>query len=139
MSGADRVLLRQQARTALQAAPVLLGYTEFWAWSQSVDGKALPGWAVATPREVRERVAQDQAQDSLTLAVIVKRTGGDDLEDLMDADADRIETALVPAMRSAARDCELATTDMRLDGEGARRVATLTLTFTVTTWVADPA
>jgi hypothetical protein len=137
MSGADRKEVRAQARAALELAPDLAGFTAISAWVQSVDVDALPAWALATPRETRERKSHDKAQEDLTLAVVIKRLGGDDIEDILDDDSAAVEEAIVPALRSNARDAELAHTEIKLDGEGARRVGTLTMAFTVTYWTDD--
>lgn len=138
MSASDRQSIRAEARAALGASPHLAGFTEISAWAQSVDVGALPAWAVATPREVRDRVSQDRDQRDLTLAVVVKRVGASDIEDQMDVDADAIEAALVPALASNNRDCDLTQTETRVDGEGAKRVGTLTMAFAITYWVDDP-
>lgn len=138
MSGADRTAVRAAARQALQGASGLDGFTEISAWVQSVDADALPAWAVATPREIRDRQGMDNAQEDLTLAVVLKRLGGADIEDVLDADSAVIEAAVVPAVRSEFRQCELVQTEIKLDGEGARRIGTLTMAFTVTYWVDDP-
>jgi hypothetical protein len=139
LSGADRKLIRAAAKLALGEAAALDGFSEISAWVQSVSVDTLPAWAVATPFERRDRQSQDNAQEDLTLAVVVKRVGGDDIEDLLDDDSGAIEAAIVPALRSAFRQCELAQTEITLDGDGARRVGTLTMAFTVTYWVDDPA
>jgi hypothetical protein len=138
MSGVDRKALRDAARLALRGAPGLDGYTEISAWVQKVDARSLPAWAVVTPTERRDRQTNNEAREDLMLAVIIKRTGGDDLEDLMDDDADAVAGVVVGALRDDLHQCELAQTEMRLDGDGAERVASLTLSFNVTYWVDDP-
>lgn len=139
MSGSDRSAIRAAARTALQGASGLAEFTEMSAWAQAVDPSILPAWGLVTPRETRLRQANDTAQEDLVLAVVVKRLGGDDIEDVLDADSAVIESAIVPALRTPERDCELSSTEIKLDGDGARRVGTLTMAFTVTYWVDDPA
>lgn len=138
MSGPDRTAIRAAAKQALRDDAALDGFTEISAWVQSVSVDALPAWAVATPLERRDRQQQDRAQEDLTLAVVVKRVGGDDIEDILDVDAGAIDLAIVAALRSDTRQCELAQTEITLDGDGAQRVGTLTMAFTVTYWVDDP-
>lgn len=137
MSASDRQLVRAEAKAALVASAYLAGFTEISAWAQSVDVAALPAWAVATPREMRDRVAQTRDQRELTLAIVIKRVGAEDIEDQMDADADAIEAALMPALINDNRDCDLTQTETRVDGDGAQRVGTLTMAFTITYWVDD--
>ncbi|NEX45187.1 hypothetical protein [Pseudotabrizicola algicola] len=139
MSGSERTAIRAAAKLALQGAAGLTAFTEMSAWAQSVDSSILPAWGVVTPRETRLRQANDTAQEELVLAVFVKRLGDDDIEDVLDADSALIETAIIPALRALERDCELTSTEIRLDGEGARRLGTLTMAFTVTYWADDPA
>lgn len=137
MSGSDRTAIRAAARLALQSS--LTGMTEISAWAQSVDANTLPAWAVATPRETRSRESHGLNAENLVLAVMVKRLGGDDIEDLLDADSAPVEAAVVGALRLGNMGCDLSQTEIKVDGEGAKRLGTLTMAFTVTYWVADPA
>lgn len=139
MTASDRKEIRQAARDTLTAAPYFAGFTAISAWVQSVDVAALPAWAVATPQERRTRDNQTVDQRDLTLALVIKRVGGADIEDALDDDADAAEAVIVSALRTAFRECELAMTETRVDGDGAQRVGTLTMSFTVTYWVDDPA
>lgn len=139
MSASDRKEIRQAARDALTVAPYFAGFTAISAWAQSVDVAALPALAVATPREGRNRDNQTVNQRDLTLALVIKRVGGTIIEDVLDDDADAAEAVIVPALRNDYRECELAISETRVDGDGAQRVGTLTMSFTVTYWVDDPA
>lgn len=138
MTVSERKTVRDAAKAALGATAHLAGFTEISAWAQSVDVQALPAWAVATPREMRDRVSQGRDERQLTLAVVIKRVGTSTIEDQMDVDADAIERALVPALSNDNRDCDLTQTETRVDGDGAQRVGTLTMAFTITYWVDDP-
>lgn len=138
MSGTERRAIRAAARAALAASAGLAGFTEISAWVQSVSVETLPAIGVAAPQERRDRTAQDIDQRDLTLVVVVKRAGAEDIEDVLDDDADAIEAALVPALRSPTRQVELSQTDIRVDGDGAQRVGTLTLSFIASYWVDDP-
>lgn len=133
MSGALRKAVRSAAASALQALP---GFTEFSAWQQTVDAKALPGWAVATPNS--RHVRQDNigtTEHTPMLLVLVKRTGAPDLlEDRLDDDADAIAPLIIGALKTAFADCELTETAMRVDRSGAEPVGTLTLQFQITTY-----
>jgi len=139
MSGADRKAVRYAARDALTAAPYFDGFTAISAWAQSVDERSLPLWAIATPGEGADRVTQGHGRRDLSLILVVKRLGDVDLEDLLDDDADAALPVILAAVRSETRDCEMTRIDMKLDGEGARRIGTLTITFNVTYWDDDPA
>lgn len=139
MSGTERKAIRAAAKLALRNDPALAAFTEISAWVQSIDATTLPAWAVATPQERRDRQSDDHAQEDVTLAVIVKRLGDDDIEDQLDDDSAAVDAAICAALRDQFTQVELAQTETKLDGEGARRVGTLTMAFTVTYWVDDPA
>lgn len=134
MSGAIRKAVRDVAKSALGT---LTGFTEFSAWQQTVDASSLPGWSVAIPQSRHNR--QDNistTEHSPQLIVIVKRTGkGDDIEDLLDTDADAITPLIISAIKSDAVDCELVETAMRIDRSGAEPVGTLTLQFQITSYL----
>ncbi|WP_444452570.1 hypothetical protein ACTTAI_16340 [Rhodobacter capsulatus] len=134
MSGSDRAAVRAQAATALASVPGLDEATRISAWAQSVDAKALPAYAVATPSERSSPETFDTEQRDLTLIAVLKRLGGDDIEDVLDGDADLIEAAIYDAIRSENRLCALVQSDTRVDGDGGQRVGTITMTFTVTYW-----
>lgn len=136
MSGADRTEVRALAASALLATPGLSEATRISAWVQSVDAQVLPAYAIATPSERTELATYDSEQCDLTLVAVLKRLGGDDIEDILDSDADLIGAAVASAVRSASRSCELTQADTKVDGDGGQRVGTITLTFTVTYWAA---
>ncbi|TWJ05761.1 hypothetical protein IQ03_00569 [Gemmobacter caeni] len=137
MSASDRQQIRASARAALQAG--LTGWTEFFAWAQSVNAEHLPAWAVATPSERRSSASQDTAQRETSLVVVVKLLGGDLIEDDLDEAADQIEAAVVAALRASNLMCELTQSETRIDAEAVKRLGTLTMSFTVTYWTDDPA
>lgn len=139
MSGNDRKAFRAQVKAALDAAPFFAGYTAAWAWSQTLDAKELPIYAVATPQERQDRVTQDSAKCELTLIVILKLKGGEDIEDEMDEAGDATEALIVETLRTPHIQCDLTTTTTKIDGSGEQRVGTLDLVFGVTYWVDDPA
>lgn len=137
MSASDRMSVRAAARTALLATPEFADATLISAWAQSVDAGALPALAVATPTERVTPESHNRHQRELVLAVVLKRMGDDDIEDALDVDADAIETVILAAVFGPEMDCALTQTETRVDGDGARRVGTLTMTFTVTYWTDE--
>ena len=134
MSGALRKSIRSAAASALQG---LTGFTSFSAWQQTVDASSLPGWAVATPNSRHNR--QDNigtAEQTPMLMVVVKRTGKpEDIEDLLDDDADAIEPLIIAAIKTYEIDCELVETAQRVDRSGAEPIGTLTLQFQITAYL----
>lgn len=125
-----RKVVRDAARTALAAAPEFANYTLKLSWAHGVDTSDLPAWGVMTPDEQVTPETQASQRRAIDLTVVVKRPGGDDLDDLMDADAVVIER-VVPAavMASTARYSETARISSRISAEGAKRIGTLMVTF----------
>lgn len=134
-----RRTLRLAARSALAAAPALAGFTSMSAWAQNIDAHLLPVFGVATPRETAGRDSHDTSRREVSVMVVLKRLGDDGLEDTLDDDADVVEPLINAALRSAERDCEMRDLSITVSGDGARRVGTLQMTFTVTLWTDDPA
>lgn len=133
-----RAEFRADVRTALLAEARFAAFTLLSAWAQNIDAELLPVMAVATPREGKSLTGHAEAQRVTSLVVVIKRAGGDDLEDVLDDDSDAAEIAVLAALDSANQEAVLETTETRLDGDGSRRVGTLTMTFRVTTWTVDP-
>jgi hypothetical protein len=138
MSGLDRKAARADARLVLRGLGWLAGYTEMSAWAQKVDVDTLPAWAVATPNARREAVAHDLARDEFSLLFVIKQVGGETIEDDLDDAADAVVPVVIGALRSLTRECDLTSTEARIDGDGEARVGTLSLIFTVRVWTGDP-
>lgn len=71
--------------------------------------------------------------------LVLKIIGGDAIEDELDSEADAAQACVAAAIRSDIRMCELVRTLTKVDGEGAQRVGTLEMTFTVVWFENDPA
>ncbi|SOC13753.1 hypothetical protein SAMN05877809_1079 [Rhodobacter sp. JA431] len=134
MSGAERKEIRAAAKAALAAAPGLADATQISAWVQSVDAESLPAYGVATPIERQDRIGHDLDQCDPTLVVVLKLLGGAEIEDVLDDHGDLIAPLVIAAVAAENRSCLLAQTETRAEGDGGKRVGTLTLTFTVTYW-----
>lgn len=130
--------LRAAAISAITGQLHFTDYTSFSAWSQNIDPDALPAFGVATPREEKTLDGLETSQRAITLIVVFKRRGGDDLDDIMDDDSVAAEMALMPALQGIIDAIDLTSTEVRIDGEGSSRVGTLTLTFRATHWLVDP-
>lgn len=138
---------RKQARADLNAAisglimpgGSLAGAQIISAWAQNIDARALPAVGVATPAEQREAIGQGTDQATITAVVVIKRSGGDDLEDILDDDAEALIPAIQAALKTTTRDCALATSAVDLNGAGSPRIGTLTLTFQLILFADRPA
>ena len=130
--------LRDAAKAAIAGHAALSGYNVFSAWSQNIDAGSLPAFGVATPREDKTLDGLDASERNITLIVVFKRKGGDDLEDVLDDDSIEAEIALLPALAAIIDATDLTGTEIRIDGDGASRVGTLTMTFRSRHWLIDP-
>lgn len=134
---AARKALRAQAAMALQAilpGTPLAGARVLSAWRQDLDSQSLPALGFATPSTRFEPASEDTTQSSTTLVLVVKRAGGDDLEDLLDDDAEAIGMPLVEALMQVDRGVELTSSAIDISGAGSPRIGTLTLTFDIIDW-----
>lgn len=137
-----RKLARDAVRTALKADARFSAMAARRSWIQNIDGDGLPCFTVATPREVAQSAAKDTLRRQIDLAVLVQRQGGDDLEDIADADAEAIEALVPPVVAALAGvlDVMVAVTEFRLSGtQAGKRISTLDIRFAVTVLTDRPA
>src|SRR5690606_13444886 len=101
------------------------------AWATGLNASLLPVIAVVTPSErVRPETLEHFARQTL-LQIVVKRLGGDDLEDQLDLDADAIEACICPAFFAQGWHCLPDDLSLTLNGEGEQRIGTVTAGFTL--------
>tara|TARA_R100000789_G_scaffold100343_1_gene109910 strand:- start:2930 stop:3349 length:420 start_codon:yes stop_codon:yes gene_type:complete len=133
-----RSTYRGVVRMALAAEPAFASFTVLSAWAQNIDEKTLPVLAVATPTEAKDLPALGESARDTQLVVVAKIKGADELEDDLDDLSDLIERAVITALDTDARQCELRNTSVQIDGGGESRVGTLTMTFSVQAWLIEP-
>lgn len=124
-----RTELRAFAHDAITRAAYFREFTGIKAWAQSVDSESLPMFGVSTPRENSSAVDSDSHQRQVELHVVLKRMGCEDIEDVLDADADALEALLLPRLRQSYLHAELAQTEVTLSGEGRMLVGMIAVTF----------
>lgn len=126
-----RIRFRQIARAALAADPRMGSFSQISAWEARPDADRLPLLMVVTPMEKATQATLSNFERSTVLQVGVKRLGGEDLEDLLDEDADAVEGAICRAFQEAAIIClpEEVTVTINTDGEQA--VGTLISSFRI--------
>lgn len=127
-----RTDLRNAAWNALRVAVRMRDMVFIKAWAQGIDEETLPAWTVATPREQSGAAAKDTLRRDVMLSVIVKRTGGDDIEDQLDLDSAAIEAAVLPVILPLCLHAEIDQTDMKMQGQGERRVGVVEVRFACT-------
>ena len=123
--------MRITARALLAAAYRFRNFTGIPAWSQSVDSESLPVFCVTISRETAQAIDFSSHERRLELHVIVKRMGGDDIEDALDLDAEAVEVTLLPYLRTTYLHAELAQTEIEIAGEGRQREGSVQVTFAV--------
>jgi hypothetical protein len=133
-----RSTYRGVVRMALAADPAFASFTMLSAWAQNIDEKTLPVLAVATPSETKDLPTIGESERDTQLVVVAKIKGANELEDDLDDLSDLIERATLTALDTAKRKCELRNTTVQIDGGGESRVGTLTLTFSVQSWLIEP-
>jgi hypothetical protein len=133
-----RSAIRAGLRAALAADPTYGAVRQISAWSQNVDAASLPIIGVVTPKEIKDLDGLKTSERETTLLVVLKRIGGEDLEDQLDDDSAAIEIVALTALSGMDLGAELMATDLTLDGSGERRVGTLTMTFRLRQWLPEP-
>lgn len=106
------------------------------AWAGNIPAEILPVLGVVTPQERAALDAFDIMERSTLLQIVVKRLGADDLEDVLDADADAIERCIVAAFAANQLRCLPENLIVTLNGEGEQRIGTVLVDFRVT-WFRD--
>jgi len=136
-----RKAFRDFAKTGMRTDPYFSAFTELPSWAQDIDAGTLPVWSVMTPREQIDSQNKDELRRTFDLTVTMARAGGDDVDDILDADALAAEAAVMPTLKSAGLYAEMAGVATRMAGEGARRLGEIELTITciVETTKATPA
>lgn len=128
----SRSTMRTTVRAAAQAELYFSAFTVLEQWGQGIDPEALPGFAVFTPRENKNRVGAGQYQRLTDLVVLIRREGAATLEDDLDLDAEAAETMVLAAIIGlGVEDCELVSIDTEIPGTGEKRIGSVTLTFRV--------
>ncbi|ABN78460.1 hypothetical protein [Cereibacter sphaeroides] len=126
-----RIRFRQIARAALAADPRMGSFSQISAWEARPDAGRLPLLMVVTPVERAAQTTLSAFERATVLQVGVKRLGSDDLEDLLDADADAVEGAICRAFQQAAIVCLPEEVTVTLNTDGEQAVGTLISSFRI--------
>lgn len=130
--------IRASTRLTLEHCAHFADCTMLWAWSSELDADALPILAVMTPSETKGDAARGSSERIISLQVLLRRLGGDDIEDILDHDSTVLEAAVLASLRTHNWGAELQATDVSIDQAGDQRVGSLDMKFLVTLWVAEP-
>lgn len=133
--------LRRAVLAELAADLPALDWTKrYW---QSIDRDALPCGVVWVPRVVTDEFDDSESVERVPeIRVLIKRAGGNDIEDVMEADSAVIEASVFAALESFAPSYSHALTEtlLRIDGDGNTPVGELMMAFSaqITTDRGDP-
>lgn len=133
-----RAEIRASLRSALQFAPRFNAFEVISAWASSIDARSLPVLGVATPTETKDQDAHRSAERTVMAVVVIKRRGGEDIDDVLDEDSDHVEAIVLGDLRQSGLDAELDRTDVAVDGSADRRIGTLTMTFRAFVQTPEP-
>lgn len=134
-----RALYRAAASDALRNTPEFYRLTERLSWVYGADVSDLPAWGVMTPDEPATDLTKESTRRDTDLMVIVKRTGGDELQDQLDEDAAVIECNVWPALEAtAAYHVTLTRTRIDISSDGATRSGLVEVTFRCTAEIDNP-
>ncbi|MFN7051352.1 MAG: hypothetical protein ACK4NH_04470 [Gemmobacter sp.] len=128
----SRPAFRAMARAALAADVRMSALTMISAWAGNISASELPVIGVVTPQERSQAQTLEDFEKSTLLQIVVKRLGAEDLEDVLDADADAIEACIVTAFLQAGFRCLPEDTTFTLNGEGEQKIGTVLVSFRVT-------
>lgn len=129
---------RTAARAALAAVPRFADMTILSAWAGTIDPETLPVMGIVTASDQMRPSSSGQFEHETLLQVIIKRQGGDDLEDTLDDDDAAIIQAVMGAIMTRATPCWPTSMTQNLNGDGRQRIGTLVRDFRITSWRPAP-
>lgn len=138
MSQHYRAQIRNATRLALEHCSYFSDFTHMAAWASGVDITALPVLAVMTPSDIKGDEARGSSERLVTLQLLIRRAGGEDIEDQLDLDSAQIEIAVLAALRTQNWGGALTKTEISVDHSGAQRIGMLDMQVQVTLWVPEP-
>jgi len=125
---ATRKQLRDAVRAAVALDATLSGHA-LAPWGQDLDEGTLAGLGVFTPREVKRREAAGQFARQTDIVILIKRRGGDTLEDDLDTDVVAAESVALTALDSLVDDIEAVQIETDIPGRGKQRLGQIALTL----------
>jgi hypothetical protein len=128
----NRSEFRSIAKAALAADLRMQAIKQLSAWASNIAAEDLPVLGVVTPQERISDNTFDTFERSTLLQVVVKRFGTDDMEDVLDEDAEAIEAAVFGALMAQGFNTRPEEVTITLNGEGEQRIGTVVVTFRVT-------
>lgn len=119
--------LRAAVRSALQTALPAITWRRDW-WTK-VTTRHLPMGGVGVPRVLTAREDAGAVMRTADVMVVLKRAGDATVEDALWADAEAIETAVLPVLAAQSDDFELSETQVSVDAAGEEPVGEISMLF----------
>jgi hypothetical protein len=124
-----RRTIRDAVAAAVEADATFSGATRLKSWGRTIDADKCPVYSVTTPREQVNRAAVDQSDRTVSVFFGLRRAGGDELEDTLDADSAAAEAAILPAL-DGYLDAQFVETRIEINHDNAAtRIGTLLMEF----------
>mgnify|MGYP000997319038 CR=1 FL=1 len=125
---------RVAVREALAAHSRFSGFTVLPVWRGVIDDQTLPVIGVLTPSDRRERPSRSGVTCRTLLQVAVRRSGGEDIEDLLDLDSEVVEAVVTQALLKMQQGCFLENTSLATNTDGRQNVGTMVMDFGLTSF-----
>lgn len=125
---------RKAARDSLSASERFSGIEILRSWAGGISDNTLPVIGVLTPSEQVSVSAQKQSERGTLMQIVLKREGGEDVEDILDDDSDEIEARITGALLSSGCACFLEAVSVVTNGDGRKRIGTLLMDFRIKSW-----
>ena len=134
-----RVVIRADVKTALAALVGIEPDQVQTVYRKEIDIDQLPEITVLTPREQVQRTAVGMVDRIIDVVVVVRRKGGDTLDDDLDNESDDIEAAVLPVLAGHGDEEEVVEVSTQFDVKGSTRVGQLELRFRLVRYTAEAA
>lgn len=131
-----RQKLRADLRALLSNLAELSDWTLFKAWAHRPDESQLPAYGVFTPRETVVGSTGSEVNKTVDVVVALRLSGGDDIEDEMDAISAAVEAAVLAHLEAEEYpQFALISTDLPLSQSGGIRLGDIDMLFQVERYV----
>lgn len=122
-------LLRAEIKAVLEVALADVDWRDDY-WARGAAAGDLPrGW-VRIPGAQVAYFDREEVVRTPRIQVLIQREGGDDLQDVQEADSAAIEAAVLPVLEARSHDTELTRVDFAASGDASSPVGEVLMEFT---------
>lgn len=137
-----RKAYRDAVRTALEADVDLAGVASCRGWVLPKSEDELPAFTVVTRSERVEMDTGDEASRNVELAVVLKCSGDETIEDTLDDYSEAIEATVIATLKAWPSDLPFFQTsrvETFVEGGSKQRIGTLEVHFAITRFAGEGA